>query len=222
MHWVDGTWLWAKHRATRSTSNPIHLEREPNTSASASSSARTRANRPRTWSLPTYQPLEGGHRRFGSTSTPPSGPRSRSDSSVTSSSRGTQTGAGLHNHLPAPLQLSRMESCSAACGSRPYLLCIRCGRYRSRTYHYLHFDDPVMYPERGICSRERTLCARVKAREQLAAEKREEMELELDMEKELGLDGEAGREGGGADIGDDVYELPDTSTESMNTRRSWY
>jgi hypothetical protein len=79
-----------------------------------------------------------------------------------------------------------------------------------------------MYPERGICSRERTLCARVKAREQLAAEKREEMELELNMEKELGLDGEAGREGGGADIGDDVYELPDTSTESMNTRRSWY
>jgi hypothetical protein len=79
-----------------------------------------------------------------------------------------------------------------------------------------------MFPERGICSRDRTLCGRVKAREQLAAEKREELELELEMEKELGLDREAGREGGGTDIRDRVYELPDTSTESMNTRRSWY
>jgi hypothetical protein len=78
-----------------------------------------------------------------------------------------------------------------------------------------------MYPERGICSRDRTLCGRIKAREQLAAEKREELELELEME-ELGLDREAGRDGGGADIGDGVYELPDTSTDSMNTRRNWY
>ncbi|KAL3459005.1 hypothetical protein BJX64DRAFT_265578 [Aspergillus heterothallicus] len=200
MHWVSGTWLWAKHRANRSISNPIYLEREPQTGTNP----RTRANRPRTWSLPTYNPQAGTHRHPSvSGSATPSGPRSRSDSSVTSSSRGTQT----HPGTGAGLRLHRTESyCSAAAAAAagpPCLRCIRCGGYRSRTYHYLHFDDPMSYPERGICSRERTNCARVKAREQMAAEKEMEMRLGLEPEVEGDMGG--------------VYELPDTSNESMET-----
>ncbi|KAL2845301.1 hypothetical protein BJY01DRAFT_247774 [Aspergillus pseudoustus] len=243
MHWVNGTWLWAKHRANHSTSSPIYLEPRPSTNTRAN--PRTRENRPRTWSLPTYNhPQDAGHARTTSGLGTPagSGSRSRSDSSVTTSSRGTQTGsaaaavagygvgAGLphphphpHPHpRPPPLCLHCTESysytssaASTAAGGPPFLCCIRCGRYRSRTYHYLHFDDPVTYPEYGICSRERTDCAKAKAREQLAAEKEVEMEGRMGVGFGFGFE----HEGDMGDMQDmrDVYELPDTSTESMET-----
>ncbi|KAL4925226.1 uncharacterized protein BDV17DRAFT_294620 [Aspergillus undulatus] len=123
MHWISGTWLWARHKSSRSTETGIYLERESG----------SRQNRRRTWSLPprpqTAEPSES------STST------STSSSSIIS--RGLYR-TESHNYYP-------------------HLRCIRCGGVRSRDYHYRHFDDPVKYPSVGICSRERTRCARAKS-----------------------------------------------------------
>ncbi|KAL4812415.1 hypothetical protein BDW67DRAFT_193657 [Aspergillus spinulosporus] len=141
MHWVSGTWLWAKHKASRSTSSgtPIYLEQSKCTSE--------RRNRPRTWSLPTNAP---------------------DDSSTASSrSRGSSYSQGYgygHGHTHS---LHRVETYNQAQYNNPMavaqLRCIRCGGLRSREYHYRHFDDPVKYPSVGICSRERTRCARAKS-----------------------------------------------------------
>lgn len=44
------------------------------------------------------------------------------------------------------------------------LRCIRCHGRRSRAYHWEHWQDPVLHPAAGICSRKRTKCAEVQAR----------------------------------------------------------
>ncbi|KAL4736903.1 hypothetical protein BDV11DRAFT_207236 [Aspergillus similis] len=141
MHWVSGTWLWAKHKASRSTSSgtPIYLERSNSTSE--------RRNRPRTWSLPTNPPDDS------------STASSRSRGSSYSQSHGHGHG---HTH-----SLHRVETYNQVQYNNPMALaqlrCIRCGGLRSRDYHYRHFDDPVKYPSVGICSRQRTRCARAKS-----------------------------------------------------------
>ncbi|KAL4759414.1 uncharacterized protein BDW70DRAFT_161702 [Aspergillus foveolatus] len=141
MHWVSGTWLWAKHKASRSTSSgaPIYFEQPKGTSE--------RRNRPRTWSLPTNPPDDS------------STASSRSRGSSYSQSHGYGHG---HTH-----SVHRVETYSQAQYNNPMavaqLRCIRCGGLRSREYHYRHFDDPVKYPSVGICSRQRTRCARAKS-----------------------------------------------------------
>ncbi|KAL4783579.1 hypothetical protein BJX76DRAFT_357844 [Aspergillus varians] len=156
MHWVSGTWLWAKHRSSRSTGNTIHLEREPSTE--------TRHNRPRTWSLPTSKSSD------------------ESDTSTISQR-----------------SLQRTESWNIY----PYLRCIRCGRLRSREYHYRHFEDPVKYPSIGICHRERTRCARAMSDPEPEKKPEKEPEKEPELEPQHLLD---------------IYELPDTSTHLMQTK----
>ncbi|KAL4937839.1 hypothetical protein BDV06DRAFT_226584 [Aspergillus oleicola] len=131
MHWVTGSWLWARHKSSRSTGTAIYLEHESS----------SRHNRRRTWSLPARpQTSEGPHSHPSS---------STSTSTSTSSVSGDRDRAGLY----------RVETHSYY----PHLRCIRCGGVRSRDYHYRHFDDPVKYPSVGICSRERTRCARAKS-----------------------------------------------------------
>ena len=128
-------------RASRSTSSgaPIYLEQSKGTSE--------RRNRSRTWSLPTNPPDDS------------STASSRSRGSSYSQSHGYGHG---HTH-----SLHRVETYNQAQYNNPLavaqLRCIRCGGLRSRGYHYRHFDDPVKYPSVGICSRQRTRCARAKS-----------------------------------------------------------
>ncbi|KAL4971798.1 hypothetical protein BDW66DRAFT_163419 [Aspergillus desertorum] len=146
MHWVSGTWLWAKHKASRSTSlgTPTYVEQAKSTSE--------RRNRPRTWSLPTNPPDDSSNLSFPTSS-------SLSRGSSYSHSHGQDHGR-THS-------LQRVETYSWAQYNNPMaaaqLRCIRCGGLRSRDYHYRHFDDPVRYPSVGICSRQRTRCARAKS-----------------------------------------------------------
>jgi hypothetical protein len=129
------------NRASRSTSSgtPIYLEQSKSTSE--------RRSRPRTWSLPTNPPDDS------------STASSRSRGSSYSQSHGYGHG---HTH-----SLHRVETYNQAQYNNPMavtqLRCIRCGGLRSREYHYRHFNDPVKYPSVGICSRQRTRCARAKS-----------------------------------------------------------
>ncbi|KAL4804599.1 hypothetical protein BDV18DRAFT_153058 [Aspergillus unguis] len=133
MHWVSGTWAWAKHRATRSTSStgtPIYLESSrPSTSG--------RQHRRRTWSLPTNTLPES------------SNPNCHSNLHPSSSTSSRTSERGLY----------RVETYTT---TLPHLYCVRCDGLRSRDYHYRHFDDPIRFPAVGICSRERTGCMRAK------------------------------------------------------------
>ncbi|KAL5042416.1 hypothetical protein BDW71DRAFT_217015 [Aspergillus fruticulosus] len=146
MHWVSGTWLWAKHKASRSTSSgtTICLERSKSTGE--------RRDRPRTWSLPSNPPDDSSNFSFSTSSS-----RSRGSSY-------SQTHGQTHRHTHS---LHRVETYNQAQCNNPMavaqLRCIRCGGLRSREYHYRHFDDPVRYPSVGICSRQRTRCARAKS-----------------------------------------------------------
>ncbi|RDW68747.1 uncharacterized protein DSM5745_08507 [Aspergillus mulundensis] len=157
MHWVSGTWLWAKHRA-RSTSSgtPIYLERTPSTD--------DRRNRRRTWSLPTNPPDDS------SNSSASTGSRSRGSSTSHGSTHAHSQhySSRRHSHAHAHTH-THTYNYDANPNHNPNLLavaqlrCIRCGGLRSREYHYLHFDDPIAYPSIGICSRRKTRCARAKS-----------------------------------------------------------
>ncbi|KAL6236538.1 hypothetical protein BDW75DRAFT_250077 [Aspergillus navahoensis] len=146
MHWVSGTWLWAKHKASRSTSSgtPISLERSESTS--------DHRNRPRTWSLPTNPPDDSSNFSFSTSS-------SRSRGCSYSHSHGHGHGRTHSRHRTEAYNEAQYNKRMAVAQLR----CIRCGGLRSREYHYRHFDDPVKYPSVGICSRQRTRCARAKS-----------------------------------------------------------
>ncbi|KAL4902051.1 hypothetical protein BDW74DRAFT_181209 [Aspergillus multicolor] len=165
MHWVSGTWLWAKNRARSSSSGtPIYLERTPSTDQY------DRRNRARTWSLPTNAPDDSSNSSASTGSRSRSSTTSHGSNPAYSQHHPHHHTSRRHSHAHAhPHVHTHTYNFDANPNHNPNLLavaqlrCIRCGGLRSREYHYLHFDDPITYPSIGICSRRKTRCARAKS-----------------------------------------------------------
>ncbi|KAL4879653.1 hypothetical protein BJY04DRAFT_219992 [Aspergillus karnatakaensis] len=161
MHWMSGTWLWAKHRASRSLDHTttININIHPDLDQDAlfrhsTNSTSTPHTRTRAWSLQSSAPSTSTSASASATTT-----RTRSTSNTSAFSTSTTSHVRPSSHLHRTLSHPHRPEITP----QLHLRCARCNGYRSRGYHQRHFQDPAMYPSIGICSRAKTGCLGFKA-----------------------------------------------------------